>query len=142
MVGISYMQTECLRAQRYLEQVGVSAEVIDPIWLSPLDCDTIVDSVRKTGRLIVVDNGWTECGAAAEIVAMVKERLPESHAFGARRMGFAPVTCPPTPALEEHFYPNGRTIASAAYDMVKGSANGWLPEELPELQEIEFKGPF
>lgn len=142
LVGISYMHSECLRAAQYLESVGVSAEVIDPIWLSPLDADTIVESVRKTGRLIVVDNGWTECGAAAEIVALVKERLPDSATFAARRMGFAPVTCPPTPALEEHFYPTPRTIASAAYDLVKGGDNGWMPEERPELQEIEFKGPF
>ncbi len=63
LVGISCMQVECLRAARYLEQVGIRAEVIDPIWLSPLDTETIVDSVRKTGRLCVVDNGWTTCGA-------------------------------------------------------------------------------
>lgn len=142
LVGISYMHSECLRAQRYLEMQGISAEVVDPIWLSPLDGDTIVESVRKTGRLIVVDNGWSECGAGAEIVAMVKERLPDTATFSARRMGFAPVTCPPTPALEDHYYPNGRTIASAAYDLVKGSDNGWMPEELAELKEIEFKGPF
>src|SRR6516225_9237751 len=67
LVGISYMQLECLRAQRYLESVGVSAKVIDPIWLAPLDLDTIVESVRKTGRLCVVDNGWTTCGAGSEI---------------------------------------------------------------------------
>ena len=75
LVGISYMQLECLRAQRYLEDVGITAEVIDPIWLAPLDIDTIVESVRKTGRLCVVDNGWTTCGASAEIIALVCERL-------------------------------------------------------------------
>src|SRR5205823_7970314 len=42
LVGISYMQMECLRARHYLEEVGIRAEVIDPIWLSPLDIDTIV----------------------------------------------------------------------------------------------------
>ena len=75
IVGISQMQMECLAAQRYLEEVGVRAEVIDPIWLSPLDMDTIVESVEKTGRLLVVDNGWMTCGAGAEIVAQVAERL-------------------------------------------------------------------
>ena len=78
LVGISYMQVECLRAQRYLEDVGIRAEVIDPIWLSPLDIDTIAASVEKTGRLLVVDNGWPAAGPAAEIVAQVAERLQGS----------------------------------------------------------------
>src|SRR5262245_53596795 len=75
IVGISWMQVECLRAQCYLEDVGIRAEVIDPIWLSPLDIDTIVESVERTGRLLVVDTAWLCCGAGAEIIAAVAERL-------------------------------------------------------------------
>jgi len=142
LVGISYMQVECLRAQRYLERAGIHAEVIDPIWLSPLDIDSIVASARKTRRLLVVDNGWTTCGAGAEIVAQVVERLPESADLRVRRMGFAPVPCPPTPALETLFYPNGRTIAAAAFDLVQGGHNDWQPDEQESLREIEFRGPF
>lgn len=142
LVGISYMQVECLRAQCYLETVGVRAEVIDPIWLSPLDIDTIVSSVRKTGRLCVVDNGWTTCGASAEIVALVVERLQGEREIQVKRMGFAPTTCPTAPTLESHYYPNGRTIASAAYDLVRGDNENWLPEEREDLRAIEFKGPF
>ena len=142
LVGVSYMQLECLRAASYLESVGVRAEVIDPIWLSPLDVDTIKKSVRKTGHLLVVDNGWTTCGAGAEIISQVTECLPAGESVRVRRMGFAPVTCPPTPSLEKLFYPNGRTIASEAYDLVKGRSNGWVPEERLELQEVDFKGPF
>ncbi|HVO92925.1 MAG TPA: transketolase C-terminal domain-containing protein [Terriglobales bacterium] len=142
LVGISYMQVECLRARCYLETAGIHAEVIDPIWLSPLDIDTVAESVRKTGRLCVVDNDWVTCGASAEIIALVLERLQGSVPVRVRRMGFAPVTCPPTPALEDLYYPNARTIASAVYDLVKGGENGWLPEERIELQEIQFKGPF
>jgi len=141
LVGISYMQIECLRAQRYLEEVGISAEVIDPIWLSPLDIDTITESVRKTGKLCVVDSDWTACGASAEIIAQVTERLQGLCDVRVRRLGFAPVTCPTTPSLEAHFYPNGRTIAGAAYELVKGN-NDWLPVEREELKDIEFKGPF
>jgi len=142
LVGISYMQVECIRAQRYLQSIGISAEVIDPIWLSPLDIDTVVQSARKTGRLCVVDNGWTTCGAGSEIAALVAERLQGTRAIRVCRMGFAPTTCPPSPPLEDLFYPNGRKIASAVYDLVNGTKNGWMPEERPELQEIEFKGPF
>jgi pyruvate/2-oxoglutarate/acetoin dehydrogenase E1 component len=142
LVGISQMQAECLRARLYLEEVGIQAEVIDPIWLSPLDVDTIAASVEKTGRLLVVDNGWVCCGAAAEIVAAVAERLQGRREFRLRRMGFAPVTCPTAPRLEALYYPNGCTIAAAARDLVEEAETGWLPRERPELNSFVFKGPF
>ena len=142
IIGISYMQIECLRAKHYLKEKGISAEVIDPIWLSPLDIDTITASVRKTGRLCVVDNDWITCGAGAEIITQVIERLQGNREVRIHRMGYAPVTCPPTPSLENLFYPNARTIASAVYDLVSGKTNNWLPEERIDLREIEFKGPF
>ncbi|HLJ96505.1 MAG TPA: transketolase C-terminal domain-containing protein [Gemmataceae bacterium] len=142
LVGISYMQVECLRARHYLEAVGIGAEVIDPIWLSPLDIDTITASVERTGRLLVVDTGWLSCGASAEIIAQVAERLQGIRDLGLKRLGFAPVTCPTTPALEQLFYPDARTIATAARDLVEGEKTGWLPEERPDLRMIEFKGPF
>jgi pyruvate/2-oxoglutarate/acetoin dehydrogenase E1 component len=142
LVGISYMQTECLRAHRYLQDVGIGACVIDPIWLCPLDIDTIAESVEMTGRLLVVDTAWTNCGASAEIVARVAERLAGVRDLRLQRLGFAPVTCPTTPALEELFYPGARTIAAAARDLVEGTPTGWLPEERADLQSIEFKGPF
>lgn len=142
IVGISYMQVECLRAAKYLESVGVRAEVIDPIWLSPLDIDTIAESVERTGRLLVVDNAWTNCGASAEIVALIAERLQGVRDLRLKRMGFAPTTCPTTPILEDAFYPNGRTIAATARDLVEERACGWIPDERPELCSIEFKGPF
>lgn len=142
VVGISHMQVECLRAHSYLESAGVSAEIIDPIWLSPLDVDTIADSAARTGRLLVVDNGWNTCGASAEIVAAVTERMQGRREFRVTRMGFAQVPCPTTPSLEALFYPNPRTIAAQAADLVAGKKQGWLPEERTDLKDIEFKGPF
>ena len=142
LVGISYMQIECQRAQRYLENVGIKAEVIDLIWLSPLDIGTIINSVRKTGKLLVVDNAWLTCGASAEVIAQVIEHLQGKHQILVRRMGFAPVTCPPTPTLEDAFYPNARTISSVAYAMVTGDTKQWMPDERADLKSINFKGPF
>lgn len=142
LVGISAMQAECLAARHYLQRVGVSAEVIDPVWLSPLDVDTIAESAERTGRLLVVDNGWTTCGAGAEIVAQVAERLMAVRDLRVKRLGFAPVTCPTTPALEALYYPNARTIAAAARDLIEGQPTGWLPAEDPDLQRVTFKGPF
>jgi pyruvate/2-oxoglutarate/acetoin dehydrogenase E1 component len=142
LVGISYAAVECLRAQRYLDDVGISAEVIDPVSLSPLDMDTIVASVNKTGRLLVVDSAWTMCGASAEILAQVAERLQGSPHIRWQRMGFAPVVCPTTRNLENLFYPNAQTVASAAFALVHDNRKSWAPlhEEAPEI--VEFKGPF
>jgi pyruvate dehydrogenase E1 component beta subunit len=91
---------------------------------------------------LVVDNAWTQCGASAEIVSRVAETLGGEVRM--RRLGFAPVTCPTSPPLEEQFYPNAPTIAKAANDLVCGSPQGWCPT-VPhdfEAAEAEFKGPF
>lgn len=142
LVGISYMQLECLRARGLLESIGIEVEVIDPIWLSPLDIDTIAQSVAKTGRLIVVDHDWISCGASSEIVASVSERLQDKQKIKILRMGYAPVTCPPSPTLEELFYPDAIKIAQAAQELVTGKKNNWVPKQRVDLQDIEFKGPF
>ena len=142
LVGISHMQLECQRAHHYLQGAGVAAEVIDPIWLAPLDLDTIATSVQKTGRLLVVDNGWSCCGAGAEIVAQVVERLQGQREIRVGRLGFAPTTCPTAPSLESLYYPSARTIAATAFDLIEGRPTGWLPEENKTLNAFVFRGPF
>jgi len=144
IVGISHAVVECLRARRYLKEVGISAEVIDPVSLSPLDIDTIVTSVRKTGRLLVVDNAWTNCGASAEIVTQVIEQLQGEMKVQVGRMGYEPVTCPTTRELEDLFYPNGRTIASSAHSMCNGGGKAkiWVPVGEDAAEITGFRGPF
>ncbi|MFA5140195.1 MAG: transketolase C-terminal domain-containing protein [Elusimicrobiota bacterium] len=138
LVGVSHMLQECLRAAALLRTKGLSAEVIDPVSLSPLDAETIARSVRKTKRLVVADCAWTACGAGSEILASTAERL--GGGFKARRLGLAPVACPTTRVLEDLFYPNSRTIASAAYALATGDES-WRPEagDAPEISQ--FKGP-
>jgi pyruvate/2-oxoglutarate/acetoin dehydrogenase E1 component len=142
LVGISYMAVECLRARQYLEEIGISAEVIDPVSLSPLDMDTISASVAKTGRLIVVDTAWTSCGASAEIVARTAEHLQGSRTIQLRRLGYEPVTCPTTKNLEDLYYPNPQKIAVAAYSMIHDKPQTWVPRHAEAPEIVEFKGPF
>ncbi len=142
IVGISHMVIESLRAHKHLENHGISAEVIDPIWLSPLDIDTITASVEKTGRLLVVDTGWLPCGAGAEISMQVIERLQGRKQIIVERSGFVHTPCPTTKPLENLFYPNSSTIAAQAFTMVYPDAKPWMPEG-EEAEEItKFKGPF
>jgi len=142
LVGISYMAVECLRAAHKLAGIGISAEVIDPVTLSPLDIGTIVESVRKTRRLVVVDSAWLFCGMSAEIIAQVTERLQGQADIRVARQGYAPVPCPTTKNLENLFYANAQTVAAAAFRLVRPNEPPWEPsyEESPEI--IEFKGPF
>jgi len=144
LVGVSNMVVECLRAAELLEEIGISAEVIDPITLAPLDAHTISRSVAKTKRLLIVDNAWTACGASAEILSRMIEELAPGTATDMRRMGFAPTPCPTTPALEDGFYPNPSTISTKVHEMVRADDQPWTPD--PEKAELayqkQFKGPF
>lgn len=144
IVGISNMLVECLRAHELLAETGVQAEVIDPISLVPLDVETIIASVRRTGRLLVVDNAWTSCGASAEIVARVLEGAQNGKPIQVKRMGYAPTTCPTTPVLEREFYPNPVTIAQQAHAMVRPQAAAWQPdaEHAQLAYQMKFRGPF
>lgn len=141
LLGVSQMAVECLRAQKYLKEEGMNAEVIDPVSLSPLDIETISASVRKTKRLIIVDNAWMKGALGAEVMACLCERgLLEGVTV--RRMGFAHSTCPTTPSLEQNFYPNAQSITEKAYQMIVGKSLNWDGKKTLPIEEIEFKGPF
>ncbi len=138
IVANSYMVVECMRAAEILKEQGIEAEVIDPVSLVPLDIETIINSVHKTGRLLVADCGWTTCGVSAEIAALVGEK-----AFGAlkhpiRRIGNEQVPCPVSKPLENLFYPDLRRIVSLVCEMM----NRDLPEQEISLVAHKFKGPF
>ncbi|CAK0756394.1 Acetoin:2,6-dichlorophenolindophenol oxidoreductase subunit beta [Azospirillaceae bacterium] len=145
VVGISNMVVESLRAQELLAEVGVYCEVIDPISLSPLDAETILASALRTRRLLVIDNAWTNCGASAEILARVMEAAGPGSNIQAKRIGFAPTTCPTSPWLEKDFYPSPSSIAQEIYAMVKGeNAVSWTPdpERAKLAYQMQFRGPF
>ncbi|MEO5374022.1 MAG: alpha-ketoacid dehydrogenase subunit beta [Alphaproteobacteria bacterium] len=143
LVGVSHGAVECLRAREILRDVGIDAGVIDPVSLVPLDTGTILGAAVRTGRLLVVDSAWTFCGIGAEILAQLAERTDARHVH-ARRMGFAPTTCPTTPVLENGFYTNPVKVAKAAYRLVRPDGPDWEPS--PELTHMahqkKFRGPF
>lgn len=143
IVAVSHMVLEALRARTLLAEQSISAEVIDPVSLAPLDIDTIAASVLRTGRLLVVDAAWTTCGASAEILTQVVETLQGERPLRVARMGFANTPCPTTKPLENLFYPNSRTIAARGFALVRPAATPWLPAGTGEAQEVaEFRGPF
>lgn len=144
VVAISNMVMEALRARELLADVGIGMEVIDPIWLAPLDSATIAASARRTARLVVADNGWTNCGASAEIIARILEDAGPDARIAVKRIGFAPTACPPSPALEDRFYPNPGTIARDIYTWLRPGAPIWNPdpERTKLAYQLQFHGPF
>jgi 2-oxoisovalerate dehydrogenase E1 component len=141
IVGISHMAVEATRAAHHLQTIGIKAEVIDPIWINPLDINLIKKSVAKTKRLLVVDNGWVEFGTSAEIIARICEEF-QGTKIQIARMGFAQTTCPTTKSLEELFYPNSKTIAKKVCEMFTAKKIDWKKIEVKNQELEEFKGPF
>jgi pyruvate dehydrogenase E1 component beta subunit len=114
IVAASYATIEAIKAGRELERQGIKAEIIDLRTLVPRNDGAILASVRKTGRLVVVDQGTLTGGFAGEIVARVSEQ-----AFGALKTAPIRVTLPdiPTPttrALSNYYYPTPAHIVAAA----------------------------
>lgn len=141
IVGISHMVVECLRARTALEQVGISAEIIDPVSLAPLDIETIAQSVRKTEHLLIVDTSWTSCGTGSEIIAQLVELMGSEGIPKMKRLGYAPTPCPTTRPLEDIYYPSGRTIAEAAHTLIENETS-WTAPEIEAREIAEFRGPF
>ena len=114
IVAIGRMVSVAMEAARELAGSGVEAEVIDPRTTSPLDTDTILESVESTGRLVVVDEATPRCNLATDISATVAQ-----EAFGSLRAPIQMVTAPHTPvpfsdALEDAYMPDAQKVVNAA----------------------------
>jgi pyruvate dehydrogenase E1 component beta subunit len=101
VVALGSLVQKALDVAEELEAEGISAEVIDPRTLVPFDWDTVLDSVRRTGRIVVADPARRTCGAAAEIAAVVAERCWDHLRVPPMRVTWEDVPVPFSPVLEE-----------------------------------------
>ena len=113
IVADGYQVTLSLEAAEELEKEGVSVEVIDPRTLEPLDIDTILASVEKTGRLVVVDEDYIRCGPHAEVAFQVQERCFKSLKAPVQRVGNLNVPIPVSRVLLEAALPTKEKIVAA-----------------------------
>lgn len=113
VVATSYMSVQAMKATEDLATHGIEVEVIDVRSLKPLDKELILESVVKTGRLVVADGGWTTCGFAAEISAMVASTVFESLKAPILRVALPDTPAPMSRALEKAYYPTATNIVSA-----------------------------
>ena len=114
LVATSSMVQVALGAAKLLEEVGIEAEVIDPRTTSPLDEKTLVDSVKKTSRAIVIDEGYHRYGVTGEIASVIAEGAFYNLEAPVRRMGAMHVPIPFSPPLEDLTVPTEETVFEAA----------------------------
>lgn len=117
VVAISAMVPEAMRAARDLEQQGISIEVIDPRTLRPLDMELILDSISRTGRLVIADPACPMGGAGAEITCRIAETAPRLLRAPVRRVQFPDAPVPSSPVLEQAYFPGAPDIVQAVTEI-------------------------
>ncbi|MCH9610966.1 MAG: Pyruvate dehydrogenase E1 component subunit beta [Chlamydiales bacterium] len=148
IVASSHMTLEAFRA---LKMIDGSVELIDLRSVKPLDKETILNSVRKTGRLLVADPDWKTCGFGAEVIAMVTEEAFSNLKMAPRRVAYPDRHSPTSWALSNHYYPTDKDVAIAALEMLGKQADSkrllqslletrmGTPMDVPDQS---FTGPF
>lgn len=145
IVATSVMTLEARRAAAYMRPLGVSPEIIDLHSVSHPDHSLIFDSVKKTGRLIVLDTSWAQYGVAAEINRIINEKDPAVLKGRVISLGMHHSPCPTAKILEDMYYPDVHDIVKAVYELLPSEKTNKLP--LPKKQSMtdfykHFKGPF
>ena len=119
IVGASHALEVALQAAGKLADEGIDAEVIDLRTLKPLDEQIIAESLKKTGRLLVVDTGWAMGGVCAEIGCLAAEKWFHHLKAPVCRVGLPDVPTPAGYTLEQFYYPDAQKISAVVREMVK-----------------------
>jgi 2-oxoisovalerate dehydrogenase E1 component len=120
IVAAGQMVQRAMEAAEALAAQGIEAEIIDPRTIMPLDIDTIVTSVRKTHRLLVVDEAWAMCGIGGEIAQAINELAFDELDAPPGRLHTAPTSHPFAPVLERAMLIDATRIEQGARDVIAG----------------------
>ena len=120
LIGTSSMVQVCQKAADILFKEGISAEVIDPRTIVPLDEEALIQSAKKTSRVIVVDEGHQSFGITSEIASRINEKAFYYLDGPVLRMGAMDVPVPFSPALEDITVPTPETVAESARKLMRG----------------------
>ena len=119
IVAIGSMLKPVMSAAEKLQSAGISAEVVDPRTLVPLDEETIVRSVRKTGRAMIADEARDRCSAASHIAAILADKAFSSLRAPVKRVTVPNVSMPYAPNAESRVLPNEDQIVQVATDLAR-----------------------
>ncbi|PIQ96169.1 MAG: alpha-ketoacid dehydrogenase subunit beta [Nitrospinae bacterium CG11_big_fil_rev_8_21_14_0_20_56_8] len=118
LVGTSHTLEMAINAVDSLEGEGITADVIDLRTIKPLDGEIIIESLKRTGKILVVDTGWEMGGVCAEIGCLVAEKAFYDLKAPIKRIGLPDVPSPAGFTLEQFYYPNPEKIANVIREMV------------------------
>jgi pyruvate dehydrogenase E1 component beta subunit len=113
IVAASFMVGEAMKAAKQLAEQGIDSELIDLRTVKPLDVDLILESVAKTGRLVIADGGWRTCGLAAEIAALVAENGLNYLRAPVKRVTLPDCPAPASVVLEKAYFKTSHDIVEA-----------------------------
>lgn len=151
IISCSHMSLEAFRAAELLSEEGISAEVIDLRTIKPLDTDTLLASVKKTGKVLIADPDWRTCGFAAEISAILAEEAFSFLKLPVKRLTYPDSLSPTSWALANHYYPTAKDIVVAILEMLgqpikaKKALAAILEDKMQKPQDVPdqtFSGPF
>ena len=151
IIACSHMTLEAFKAAQFLREEGISAEIVDLRTIKPLDKETLLNSVRKTGRAIIADPDWKTCGFASEIAALITEEAFEALKSAPKRVTYPDSLSPTSWALSNHYYPTAKDIALAALEMLdrpvqaRKLLEAILHEKMQaplDVPDSSFTGPF
>ena len=118
IVGTSHTLELAIDAVDELKSEGITADVIDLRTLKPLDEDIIFESLKKTGKILIVDTGWQATGVCAEIGCLVAEKAYNNLKAPVRRIGLPDIPTPAGYTLEQFYYPDKKRITGLIKEMV------------------------
>lgn len=145
VVATSVMVLEVKRAATFLEQQGISIEIIDLHSISHPDKNMIFESVKKTGKLVVADTSWSQFGVASEVNRIINEIDPRVLKCPVVSMGMQPAPCPTAKSLEDLYYPDVHDLVNAIAELHFETRDHNI--SLPKKESMtdfykHFKGPF
>ncbi len=114
LIGIGYGTRTCLEAAEMLTEGGYSAEVVDLLSLSPLDEHTIVESIKKTRKVVITDEDYPRCSVASDLAALAVEQAFDHLDAPPKRLSAPHASVPYSPALEERHPPRPVDVVEAA----------------------------
>ncbi len=144
IVSTSYMTLEALKAANLLKEQGVFIEVIDVRTLKPLDIETVISSVKKTGHLLAIDSGHSFGGYASEIISQVSELAFTNLKSGPKKISPPDIPTPSSPGLTKFYYPRyPDIIRKISLILGKELIVPDIMENIPlDVPDSTFTGPF
>ncbi len=145
IVSSSLMSIESLKTAKILKSFNINAEVIDLRTLRPLDLKPIINSVKKTKNLLVVDNGWMKYGISSEIITSVVEKINDTNKFTIKRIGISDNPIPSTRSLAKYCYQDIYSILREVLKIknIKNiSLKSYKKYTAKDIPDADFAGPF